>query len=42
MVSSGFDQIAEEASSEAVSDRGAGRREKGGSQERGQVRGLAC
>ena len=42
MVPGKFDQITEETSSEVASDRGTGRGEKGDSQERGQVRGLAC
>ena len=42
-MSSGFDQIAEEASSEAASNRAAGGRKKGSSQEEGsQVKSLAC
>ena len=42
MVSSGFDQIAEEASSETASDRGTGGREKRSTQRESQIRGLAC
>ena len=42
VVSSRFDQIAEEAISEAASDRGAGEGKEGGSQKKGLVRSLVC